>query len=177
MTVAITTQVRAICDSIAAGWHKVPLARVATADTTVFPLNGDSTEKDVAACRVIATVDSTLDSASVPLLFWNRSSWPMDPSSLADGPDGQTTVYQRGLVRCEVGESWDGGDETDSTYAPSPWTDETSTCYETKTALKPGVDVDSGMASATRGRNALHATIGTIIQRGRRDPAAKRPPS
>lgn len=169
-------RVHAVCDSIAASWHAVRFARVVTTDTMIFPLGGDSTARDVAACRVTATLDSTLDRASTPVLFWIRSNWPTDPVWLADGPDGQTKVYQRGFVRCEVAESWDGGDETDTTYAPSAWTEETSTCYQTRTPLNRGGDVDPGKASPMRRRNALVTTIGTIILRGRRDTTAKRPP-
>jgi hypothetical protein len=165
----VPSAVRAVCDSIADAWHAVSRARVVTGDTAVFPLDGDSSATDVAGCQVIATLDSTVDSASSAVLFWNRSSWPMDPVWLADGPDGQTKVYQRGLVRCEVGESWESGDDTDPTYVPSPWTQETSTCYEARTPLQGGVEIQPETPSPRRGPGSFGATSGAIIWSGRRD--------
>jgi hypothetical protein len=162
--------VRAVCDSIAAGWHTVTLARVVTVDTTVSPLGADSAATDVPACRVTATLDSTVDTTSTSVLFWPRSNWPMDPTWMADGPDGQTKVYQRGLVRCEVGESWDGGDDTDTTYVPSPWTEETSTCYESKTPLKGSAGTDAGKTAPKVGRGSLlRARQDRLARPGRHD--------
>jgi hypothetical protein len=47
----------------------------------------------------------------------------------ADGPDGTVSAYQRAHVRCTVGQSWDGGDDSDSTYVPEPWYRQEVTCF------------------------------------------------
>jgi hypothetical protein len=47
----------------------------------------------------------------------------------ADGPDGSLAGYQRGGVRCTVASSWDGGDDSDSTYVPEDWYTEETDCW------------------------------------------------
>ncbi len=47
----------------------------------------------------------------------------------ADGPDGTDMGYQRGTVRCLVEQSWDGGDDSDTTYVPADWFKERTTCW------------------------------------------------
>ncbi|HEU5304382.1 MAG TPA: hypothetical protein VFU40_07040 [Gemmatimonadales bacterium] len=56
----------------------------------------------------------------------------------ADGPDGSLSGYQRAGVRCTVAQSWDGGDDSDSTYVAEEWYRQELTCW----AAPPGGDPD-----------------------------------
>jgi hypothetical protein len=47
----------------------------------------------------------------------------------ADGPDGSLSGYQRGHVRCTVAQSWDGGDDSDTSYVPEAWYRQELTCW------------------------------------------------
>ncbi len=53
----------------------------------------------------------------------------------ADGPDGTDMGYQRGTVRCLVEQSWDGGDDSDTTYVPADWFKERTTCWSVPAGL------------------------------------------
>jgi hypothetical protein len=48
----------------------------------------------------------------------------------ADGPDGQSRVYQLEPVRCQVNEHWDGGDDADTTSVPAPWFEQDVACWK-----------------------------------------------
>ena len=47
----------------------------------------------------------------------------------ADGPDGGMMTYQRDMVRCEVENRLDGGDDSDTTYVPLPWRAQITVCW------------------------------------------------
>ena len=47
----------------------------------------------------------------------------------ADGPDGSIEAVSRGGVACLVSGEWDGGDDSDSTYAPAPGFTISASCY------------------------------------------------
>lgn len=95
-----------------------------------------------------AKADSVRVSRDGPAKFpyWNapeRYGWSHLIHTQADGPDGSSTAYQRGLVRCHVAEAWDGGDDSDSTYVPSPWYRQETSCWWHGRQLMPG-DTTSG---------------------------------
>lgn len=46
--------------------------------------------------------------------------WIRDLRLMADGPDGTTQGIRRDDLLCVVVGEWDGGDDADSTYVPSP---------------------------------------------------------
>lgn len=48
---------------------------------------------------------------------------------LADGPDGSIEAFSRGSVACLISGSWDGGDDSDSTYVPSPGFEIAASCF------------------------------------------------
>ena len=48
---------------------------------------------------------------------------------LADGPDGSVEAVSRGNVACLISGSWDGGDDSDSTYVPSPGFEIAASCF------------------------------------------------
>jgi hypothetical protein len=50
--------------------------------------------------------------------FLGQRGWKADHECAADGPDGTLWGVRRGGVRCLVAASWDGGDDSDSTYVP-----------------------------------------------------------
>jgi hypothetical protein len=47
----------------------------------------------------------------------------------ADGPDGSVLAVSRGNVACLIEGSWDGGDDSDSTYVPSPGFEIAASCF------------------------------------------------
>jgi hypothetical protein len=50
----------------------------------------------------------------------NRAAEGTDSVYMADGPDGSMRGFVRGAVLCLREETWDGGDDSDSTYVPGP---------------------------------------------------------
>ncbi|HUX35353.1 MAG TPA: hypothetical protein VMV51_15885 [Gemmatimonadaceae bacterium] len=60
---------------------------------------------------VIGGLDSALTTAG-----WRA----VDSLYMADGPDGSMRGFVRGAVLCLREETWDGGDDSDSTYVPAP---------------------------------------------------------
>jgi hypothetical protein len=55
----------------------------------------------------------------------------------ADGPDGSLSGYQRGEVRCTVAQSWDGGDDSDSTDVAEVWYRQELTCWAEPSEANP----------------------------------------
>jgi hypothetical protein len=126
----LPADVRAVCDSVAASWSVIPAVKISRTDSTVSPRPTDAAvPASVRACVVDAMADSTPDSLQTHRLYWTSTSWPELWMHHADGPDGESAIYQRGLVRCEVQYSWDGGDDADSTYVPSPFWEEFTRCW------------------------------------------------
>lgn len=67
---------------------------------------------------------------SVPLALQRAGAdWHRLVQYDADGPDGSLSGYQRAQVRCTVAQSWDGGDDSDSTYLPELWYRQELTCW------------------------------------------------
>ena len=57
------------------------------------------------------------------------AGWRRLVAYVADGPDGSVSGYQRAQVRCAVAQSWDGGDDADSTYVAEDWYRQELTCW------------------------------------------------
>ena len=88
------------------------------------------------ACVIIARNDSGLsDHAHTP--YWPAVGWTEIWAFSSEGPDGQMVTYQRGLVRCEVADSWEGGDESDRTAVPAKWFGQQTTCWRHNRRLVP----------------------------------------
>jgi hypothetical protein len=124
-------EVRAVCDSVVARWRAIPDASVASIDTVTEArdVDGGNDPRQYPACVVRARREAGLDSTMDRLRFWPAASWTPVWRLDADGPDGNVRTYQRALVRCEVWEQQDGGDDGDSTYVPSPFFGEVTTCW------------------------------------------------
>jgi len=56
--------------------------------------------------------------ADLPRDFLNKDGWCSDKE--ADGPDGTSYMALKKNVFCTVEGRWDGGDDSDPTYVPSP---------------------------------------------------------
>jgi len=87
-------------------------------------------ERPERACRVAwsskvgtAPMGDVLERASA-------AGWT-DRSKLlsADGPDGSIVAVSRGGVACLVSGSWDGGDDSDSTYVSAPGFEIAASCF------------------------------------------------
>lgn len=125
-------EVRAVCDSVVERWRAIPRAVVASADTVAEARETDydaDPHLSYAGCVVTGQRDEGLDSTMQHLRFWPASGWTRIWKLDADGPDGSFTTFQRGMVRCHVWEQWDGGDDGDSTYVPSPFYGEQTICW------------------------------------------------
>lgn len=131
--------VREVCDGVAAFWRGNS-DTVRVVDSLVAPWTSDT---DVDACvvlvyqshgmkRVNAQPPDTGAQTMGPVLALARGTgpgWVPLYHYSADGPDGTVLGYQRGPVRCLVQQSWDGGDDTDTTYVPAEWFREVTTCW------------------------------------------------
>jgi hypothetical protein len=145
----VDPEARAACAAAAAPWRALPGTTVRTTDTTLA--TGDVlADLDVdtqpppgapggrwAACVVEGLAPAGLDSTGRAALYWPAPGWGVLVRLVADGPDGQVQVYQRGWVRCQVGWEWDGGDDTDSTYVPDPFFRERTLCWRHGRLLAP----------------------------------------
>jgi hypothetical protein len=128
------------CAEVAASWRRTPMIALHQVSDTVLLPEVDIENSDVHACHVVAQDSLAFaKSDSVRLerdgpaksAYWRmfaRAGWvPLHWS--ADGPDGSLMTFQRGVVRCQLQEQWDGGDDSDSTYVPSPFYRQTTSCW------------------------------------------------
>jgi len=89
-------------------------------------------------CVVQATAPQGLDSTQWAGLYWANAAWAKENARGwltrteydADGPDGNSRTFERLRLRCQVDFSHDGGDDSDSTYVPSPAVGETTFCWQ-----------------------------------------------
>jgi hypothetical protein len=141
--------VRAACDSVARHWNVIAGATVTRSDTILGPddvmrdLIGDSSPPIAdprsrrTACAVIGFHPKGIDSVSNARLYWPARGWSSVWRLAADGPDGQVQTYQRSYVRCQVEDSHDGGDDSDSTYVPNPFYRQTTLCWQHSRLIVP----------------------------------------
>jgi hypothetical protein len=110
--------------------------QVTAADTTLVPPLG---EQPIAACQVRVWLPhgmregqppySVSDDSVPAALQRSGGEWHRLIQYDADGPDGSLSGYQRGQERCTVARSWDGGDDSDSTYVAEEWYRQELTCW------------------------------------------------
>jgi hypothetical protein len=132
--------VSATCAAGARWWRAATVsldsARVIQVDTVLVPPLG---EEAVPSCVVRASLAHDLpgdrpglragyDSVP-PVLLHAGGEWRPLLRYVADGPDGNLSGYQQANVRCTVAQSWDGGDDSDSTYIPGDWYEQELTCW------------------------------------------------
>ena len=122
-------EVVAVCDTVAGLWRVTGRASVRVVDTTVRVLSDSQPQR---GCAVVAAAPQGVDSTRWSRLYWTRSDargWSDLSGFDADGPDGNNRTRQRGNTRCQIDFTQDGGDDSDSTYIPSPAIGEFTHCW------------------------------------------------
>jgi hypothetical protein len=125
----------------AAAWWQAAIAapdsgQVTAADTVLVPPLG---EHSAPVCVVRVLLPHGMrevqpawgggDGGVPPALRQSGADWRRLIQYDADGPDGSLSGYQRAEVRCTVAQSWDGGDDSDSTYVAELWYRQELTCW------------------------------------------------
>lgn len=120
-------EVRVACEKVAAYWTRHPAAAVRGFDSIVtIPRSRNTTD----ACLVTVRLEDDADrDAGDPRVPFASSGWARLWEFEADGPGGRSAVFQLVPVRCLVEERWDGGDDADSTYLPTPWFEQRVACW------------------------------------------------
>jgi hypothetical protein len=121
--------VRAICDSVAARWRAVPGVVVASTDTLDSPYAAGPT---TAGCVVNTRSETGVDSTHARATFWalaDSAGWIPLWQYSSDGPNGGSLTWEHAGVRCDVRQSSEGDDDSDSTYVPKPWSEERTFCW------------------------------------------------
>lgn len=128
------------CAEVASDWRRIPNVTLHEASDTLLVPEIGIEDSSVHACRVfaedsvaLAKSDSARFSRDGPSksTYWrtfSRAGW-VQLRFAADGPDGSLTTYHRGVVRCQLQEEWDGGDDSDSTYVPAPFYRQITSCW------------------------------------------------
>lgn len=143
--------VRKTCDEVSRSWSATPLIELhVTVDSVMDVWAGATDTTDttpVRGCYVAAddsTAFATSDSGHAPRgaraanPYWTdaeQRGWVRLARTIADGPDGSSSAYQRELIRCYVSETWDGGDDADSTYVPGTWYRQETWCWRRRSGL------------------------------------------
>ena len=134
--------VRQTCDEVAASWGASARAAVHVTADSLMDLSGTSVDTtSVRGCYVDA-YDSTAfaktdtsahaDGPTDGHAYWPRAEqqgWARLGHADADGPDGSSSAFQRRSVRCYVSETWDGGDDADSTHVGGDWYRQQTSCW------------------------------------------------
>jgi hypothetical protein len=125
---------------VADRWRREPTATARLTDSLLTPWQSDTA---LAACVVVARQehtpksegDGTRDSAAASLgsgatlVRATGKGWIELVRYMADGPDGSSSAFQRGAVRCAVEQRWDGGDDSDPAYVAEDWYEERTICW------------------------------------------------
>ena len=122
-------EVAAVCDTVAGLWRATGQASVRLVDTTARVLSDSAPQR---GCSVVTAAPTGIDSVRWSRLYWpqrDSRGWTDRPVFDADGPDGNNRTRDRGKTRCEIGFTQDGGDDSDSTYVPSPAIGEITHCW------------------------------------------------
>lgn len=131
VTVHVTsTAAASVCDTVALGWRATGQAEVRLTADTVMGVRSDSATQR--GCAVYASATKGVDTTTAKLLYWRdetRPGWTDLSEYDAEGPDGNSRIYERPGLRCQVEFSQDGGDDSDSTYVASPAISETTFCW------------------------------------------------
>jgi hypothetical protein len=120
-------EVGTVCGAVEHSW-RAESAEIRRVDTLLAP---PLSRRVVPACMVHARQahGKGTPAGRGASAFAEGSGWVHLLGYDADGPDGNLTGHQRGGVRCTVANSWDGGDDGDSTYVPQDWFVEETTCW------------------------------------------------
>lgn len=110
----------------------VPGLIVSATDSLVHDDRAGRTE---AGCQVRMTgqVSAFRGTTSPDELLWQvltDRGWTEDLGYTADGPDGSSYALVKGSSVCLVRASWDGGDQTDSSYVPEDGYELVFGCFE-----------------------------------------------
>ena len=167
--IRVPDDVRVVCDSVALMWRRDPEAKVVASDTVIAPRTDDASDARAEACQVVATIDSIADTSRVVETYWHLTHWPELLKWHADGPDGESGIYQRAFARCEVARQWDGGDDEDTTVAPSSGEQESTLCWR---HARPLAVTDTGFPEEPSISVPVGGVTGAIIRR----PVGTKPP-
>ena len=118
-----------MCDSVEAAWRLTTQAQVRRLDTASTVMS-DSVPRT--GCVVMADAPRGLERLQSQTLYWRSQDargWIELTKYMADGPDGGSRTLERGAVRCQIDVTRDGGDDSDSTYVPSPEVTERTFCW------------------------------------------------
>ena len=119
----------AFCDSLAALWQQMAGVAVTQRDTIISP---QSAGPPTSACRVAMDAPNGIPEGSLGKVDWADSTfpgWRQITRWEAEGPDGFQRIFVRAGLRCQVNFTQDGGDDSDSTYVPSPSVAERTICW------------------------------------------------
>jgi hypothetical protein len=155
---ALDPEARAACDAATRRWRGAVGRITLRAADTLLSRDGvilnESEANDGApagavdgrwpACAVAADAPAGVDSAGRAALAWQTGEWVMLPRLNADGVDGGLQLYQRGLVRCQVAQEWDGGDVSDPTYVPAPFYRTRALCWNHGRPVTPSDTANAG---------------------------------
>lgn len=102
--------------------HGMSGAEVAAPRDTMMSFSETPSDRPEPACRVAWRSPVSREAPLGDVLQRTAGAgWTQrDRLMSADGPDGSVLAFSRGDVACLVSGSWDGGDDSDSTYVPSP---------------------------------------------------------
>ena len=128
-----------VCESVAVLWRATGGATVIVGDTVARVQTPDTIDRNQGrffnnahGCVTSADAPAGIDSGQHAGLYWTASAergW-VDLSELdADGPDGNVRTRRRSRLLCQIQQFYDGGNDADSTYVPSPRHREVTICW------------------------------------------------
>jgi len=82
-------------------------------------------------CRISGRRDDDRITAPVDEMFeaLQAAGWQLVLEYMADGPDGSVVGMTVGPALCIIEGTWDGGDDSDTTYVPMPGYDLEVRCF------------------------------------------------
>jgi hypothetical protein len=121
----IATPLLAGCAAVAEVLRSAASKVADSASIITSPRDTTSTllsQRSEPAC-VVTWRDSTSHGGPLDDIYarLEHAGWQQRPNLFsADGPDGSAVAYSRGDIACVIDGSWDGEDDSDSTYVPKP---------------------------------------------------------
>jgi len=100
-------------------------------DVVVINDFAPASRRERTGCRVFGHTDEDRVGAPVDAMLaaFQAKGWQLLMAYGADGPDGSSTGLAVGPALCLLRGSWDGGDDSDTTYVPAPGYDLEITCF------------------------------------------------
>lgn len=122
----LSPEIRQACAAAADYWRSQPGATVRRFDSTATrPRSAALTD----ACWVRVRLDDDRGRDTDFRVPFAAAGWLPVYEFDADGKDGRSRVWQLNPVWCWVEERWDGGSDTDTSYVPAVWFEQSVACY------------------------------------------------